>query len=132
MPTITRIYTLQQAAEHNKRDDCWVVIDGKVYNVTDYLDEHPGGDDVLLAATGRDATEDFEDAGHSNDARELMKAYCIGELDLSPPPPIEKEKAGLIHKIWDVCTIPSAQDYAILATIVGMSVAAGVFYLRRK
>nr|DAD31511.1 TPA_asm: hypothetical protein HUJ06_010362 [Nelumbo nucifera] len=31
MPTITRIYTLQQAAEHNKRDDCWVVIDGKVY-----------------------------------------------------------------------------------------------------
>ncbi|XP_010260586.1 PREDICTED: cytochrome b5 [Nelumbo nucifera] len=130
MPTTTKIYTLQQASEHNTRDDCWVVIHGKVYNLTNYLDEHPGGDDVLLTATGRDATEDFEDAGHSNSARELMKDYCIGELD--PFSHTEKEQTGLVQKILHVCTAPTAQDWVVLAAIVGVSVAAGMLYLRRK
>ncbi|KAL0408753.1 UNVERIFIED_CONTAM: cytochrome isoform A [Sesamum radiatum] len=80
MPTITKIYTMEEASEHNTKDDCWVVIDGKVYDVSSYLDEHPGGDDVLLRATGKDATDEFEDAGHSKTARELMEQYCIGNL----------------------------------------------------
>ncbi|XP_020270110.1 cytochrome b5-like isoform X2 [Asparagus officinalis] len=53
----------------------------EVYDVTKYLDDHPGGDDVLLSATGRDSTEDFEDAGHSSDARKLMEEFFIGEID---------------------------------------------------
>ncbi|MBA0556322.1 hypothetical protein Golob_026432 [Gossypium lobatum] len=52
MPTLTKLYTMEEASQHNTKDDCWVVIDGKVYDVTPYLDEHPGGDDVVLAATG--------------------------------------------------------------------------------
>lgn len=35
---------------------------------------------IVFIVTGRDATEAFEDVGHSNDARELMKDYLIGEL----------------------------------------------------
>ncbi|CAI9096440.1 OLC1v1032591C3 [Oldenlandia corymbosa var. corymbosa] len=52
----------------------------QVYDVSAYLDEHPGGDDVLLTATGKDATDEFEDAGHSKSARELMEKFCIGRL----------------------------------------------------
>ncbi|KAF2560168.1 hypothetical protein F2Q68_00014131 [Brassica cretica] len=52
MPTLTKIYSMEEVAAHNKQDDCWIVIDGKVYDVTPYMDEHPGGDDVLLAVTG--------------------------------------------------------------------------------
>ncbi|CAL5188559.1 unnamed protein product [Lathyrus oleraceus] len=83
MPTITNFYTIQDASHHKTEDDCWIIVDGKVYDVTRYLEDHPGGDDVILAATGRDATDDFEDAGHSKSARELMEKYYIGEFDTS-------------------------------------------------
>ncbi|NXT61678.1 CYB5B protein, partial [Chaetops frenatus] len=42
--------------------------------------QHPGGEEVLLEQAGRDATESFEDVGHSTDAREMLKQYYIGEL----------------------------------------------------
>ncbi|PHT40953.1 Cytochrome b5 [Capsicum baccatum] len=59
---------------------------GRVYDVTSFLDDHPGGDEVLLTATGKDATDDFEDVGHSDDARELMNKYFIGEIVSSTLP----------------------------------------------
>lgn len=42
--------------------------------------QHPGGEEVLLEQAGRDATESFEDVGHSVDAREMLKQYLIGEV----------------------------------------------------
>lgn len=42
--------------------------------------QHPGGEEVLLEKAGGDSTEDFEDVGHSTDARQLMAKYLIGEL----------------------------------------------------
>ena len=44
--------TLEDCKSHNKEEDCWLVISGKVYDVTEFLDEHPGGFDIVLAATG--------------------------------------------------------------------------------
>uniref|UniRef100_A0A8C0IHP1 Cytochrome b5 type B n=1 Tax=Bubo bubo TaxID=30461 RepID=A0A8C0IHP1_BUBBB len=44
------------------------------------LFQHPGGEEVLLEQAGRDATECFEDVGHSMDAREMLKQYYIGEI----------------------------------------------------
>lgn len=57
-----------------------------MYDVTSFLEEHPGGDEVLLTASGKDATVDFEDVGHSDDAKELMNKYFIGEVDRSSVP----------------------------------------------
>lgn len=42
--------------------------------------KHPGGEEVLLEQAGKEATEAFEDVGHSSDAREMMKRYKVGEL----------------------------------------------------
>eukprot|EP00268_Persea_americana_P036909 TRINITY_DN36465_c0_g1_i1.p1 TRINITY_DN36465_c0_g1~~TRINITY_DN36465_c0_g1_i1.p1 ORF type:complete len:135 (-),score=27.27 TRINITY_DN36465_c0_g1_i1:179-583(-) len=134
MPTITKLYTMKEAAQHNTQNDCWVVIDGKVYDVTEYLDEHPGGDDVVLAATGKDATDDFEDAGHSKSAREIMKDYCIGELEPSSPIlpelDISKVKPSTVatNKLMD----KALQYWAVPAAIIGISVVAGLLYLRKK
>ncbi|KAI5570071.1 hypothetical protein BDE02_11G000800 [Populus trichocarpa] len=50
------------------------------------MDDHPGGDEVLLSSTGKDATNDFEDVGHSDDAREMMEKYVIGEVDVTTVP----------------------------------------------
>jgi len=46
--------------KHNTRDDMWIVLRGKVYNATKYLDFHPGGVDELMRGAGKDATRLFE------------------------------------------------------------------------
>eukprot|EP00262_Sarcandra_glabra_P000263 TRINITY_DN10323_c0_g1_i1.p1 TRINITY_DN10323_c0_g1~~TRINITY_DN10323_c0_g1_i1.p1 ORF type:complete len:136 (+),score=25.52 TRINITY_DN10323_c0_g1_i1:61-468(+) len=135
MPTITKLYTLQEASQHNTKDDCWVVIDGKVYDVTDYLYEHPGGDDVLLSATGKDATDEFEDARHSKSARDLMQEFCIGELD--PSSDLSELKISTHedpadvtdNKLMDKKTL---QYWVFPAAVIGISVIAGLLYLRKK
>ena len=54
--------------------------DIQVYDVTKFLSEHPGGEEIMLESAGADSTEGFEDVGHSSDARILLADYLIGEL----------------------------------------------------
>ncbi|KAF5207633.1 Cytochrome b5 [Thalictrum thalictroides] len=81
-----KIFTLAEVSEHNTSKDCWLIMHGKVYDVTKFLDDHPGGDEVLLSATGKDATDDFEDVGHSSSARAMMDEFYVGEMDTSTIP----------------------------------------------
>ncbi|XWS35121.1 hypothetical protein CRYUN_Cryun21dG0099100 [Craigia yunnanensis] len=87
-----KVFTLAQVSEHNSPQDCWLIINGKVYDVTKFLEDHPGGDEVLLSATGKDATDDFEDVGHSDSARDMMDQYYVGEIDVSTIPKKTKYK----------------------------------------
>ncbi|CAK9442299.1 uncharacterized protein LODBEIA_P60420 [Lodderomyces beijingensis] len=75
-----KIYDLEQVSKHTTHDDCWVVINGKVYNVSSYIDEHPGGEEVILDVAGADATEAFDDIGHSDEAHEILAKLFIGNL----------------------------------------------------
>ncbi|KAL3633332.1 hypothetical protein CASFOL_022859 [Castilleja foliolosa] len=95
---MAKVYSLSEVAEHNTSKDCWVTIFGKVYNVTPFLDEHPGGDEILLSATGKDATAEFDDVGHSHDAWAMLEKYYVGELNKSTLPTINNPT-------------PSLQDY---------------------
>ncbi|KAI9066583.1 Flavocytochrome c [Trametes sanguinea] len=52
-------FTVEEVQKHNKKDDCWVIIDGKVLDVTNFLPDHPGGEKAILLYAGRDATEEF-------------------------------------------------------------------------
>jgi len=49
-----------ELAKHTSMDDCWIAIDGKVYDMTDFLEEHPAGPEAILEVSGRDATEEFK------------------------------------------------------------------------
>ncbi|NXN26954.1 CYB5B protein, partial [Nycticryphes semicollaris] len=71
---------LEEVGKRNSSREAWLVIHGRVYDVTRFLEEHPGGEEVLLEQAGKDATESFEDVGHSTDAREMLKQYYIGEI----------------------------------------------------
>jgi len=73
-------FTKKEVETHKDKKSTWIVIHDNVYDVTEFLEEHPGGEEVLLEQAGKDATENFEDVGHSTDARTLMKQYLIGEL----------------------------------------------------
>ncbi|CAP27717.1 Protein CBR-CYTB-5.1 [Caenorhabditis briggsae] len=72
--------TLKEISDHNTNKSAWLVIGNKVYDVTKFLDEHPGGCEVLLEQAGGDGTEAFEDVGHSTDARHMKEEYLIGEV----------------------------------------------------
>lgn len=64
----------------------------QVYDVTKFLAEHPGGEEVMIEVAGMDASDAFEDIGHSNGARDMLAKYLIGELDGVPPK--KQKKSG--------------------------------------
>ncbi|PIA52819.1 hypothetical protein AQUCO_01000589v1 [Aquilegia coerulea] len=76
-------FTLAEVSKHNNSKDCWLVINRKVYNVTGFLRDHPGGENVLLNVTGKDATKDFKEFhSHSSDAMTMMDKFYVGVYDL--------------------------------------------------
>lgn len=77
--------TAAEVAKHNSPKDCYLIIHNSVYNVTNFLDQHPGGTDVILPFCGKDATQAFETQGgrrstHSQTARNLLAQYQVGTL----------------------------------------------------
>ncbi|KAG6891715.1 hypothetical protein C0992_010118 [Termitomyces sp. T32_za158] len=76
-----RTVTLEELRAHKSKESFYILLHGKVYDVTKFIDEHPGGDEVILAEGGQDATEAFEDVGHSDEARALLPGMLIGEFE---------------------------------------------------
>ena len=137
----TRVISLEECQQHTREEDCWLVIHGKVLDVTGFLDEHPGGFDILISSTGwsaffdqlaaflcvleqpaspllahaspracwlcqgesaqthhlvllsvstrswwnagKDASEDFDEIGHSKAAQEMLDKWVIGDFEVS-------------------------------------------------
>lgn len=73
-------YELSEVAKHTQLNDAWIAVDGLVLDVTRFLSTHPGGPEILLEAVGRDASKDFEEVGHSSEAREKLREFQIGRL----------------------------------------------------
>ncbi|XP_034385190.1 cytochrome b5 isoform X2 [Cyclopterus lumpus] len=119
-------YTLEEIRVHSMSSDSWLIIHDKVYDITSFLEEHPGGEEVLLEQAGSDATESFEDVGHSTDAREMLQQYYIGEVHMDDR---KKEQAKDENEAnsgefssWTTWLIS-----AIAATIVGVMYRYYVF-----
>jgi len=79
-----KVYSLSDISQHNNAGDCWMAISGSVYDVTDFIPEHPGGDNILLGC-GKDATSMFnqrpnDGTSHSGRARSILENYKIGTL----------------------------------------------------
>tara|TARA_R110002050_G_scaffold68219_2_gene148024 strand:+ start:327 stop:593 length:267 start_codon:yes stop_codon:yes gene_type:complete len=76
------VYTEEDVAEHNTRHDCWIIIQGRVYDLSSWITKHPGGVAVILPFAGRDATKRFENAHDwaMSPAWEQKENLCIGKL----------------------------------------------------
>lgn len=73
-------YTLADVAKHNTPADCWASIDGKVYNLSNAAEKHPGGDKIYLSC-GKEATDMFKGVPkHSQKSTDALPNFYIGNL----------------------------------------------------
>ena len=78
------VLTAEEVSHHNTAEDCWVILNNKVYDVTNFLGDHPGGKKAIMVYAGEDATEEFEMLHASNVLKKyLAPEACIGELGQS-------------------------------------------------
>lgn len=77
-------YTLAQVGTHASAQDCWLLIDNKVYNVTSFINQHPGGSQMITNWCGQEATQAFNtqdgNGRHSGRAQQMLGSYFIGNL----------------------------------------------------
>ena len=84
MPPASQMLDGIEVAKHNSRDSCWVIIKGKVYDVTDFLDEHPGGAAIVLQYGGKDATEEYDPVHPPGTIeKNLDSSKHLGPVDLA-------------------------------------------------
>jgi len=74
------LISLDEVSDHSSQADGWMVLYDRVYNVTAFLREHPGGEEVMAEYLGYDATFAFRGVGHSEDAVEMLEEFLIGIL----------------------------------------------------
>ena len=84
-------YTAAQVSTHSTAADCWATVNGKVYNLTNYISAHPGGAAAITALCGHDGTSAFtgQHAGNSS-ALAALSSHYLGDLvtvtsDTTPP-----------------------------------------------
>ena len=81
------IYTPEDIAKHNTKEDCWISVNGEVYDVTDAIDAHPGGADAIIRNCGQDATDGFisrpngPKTDHPQSAYEWLDTMYIGDYE---------------------------------------------------
>ena len=75
-----RVISMEEVERHDTEESAWFVYDGRVYDATPFLKDHPGGTDSILLVAGTDATDEFN-AIHSTKAKEMLMEYYIGDLE---------------------------------------------------
>ena len=96
MSKVLELISASQVAKHNTKEDCWVTLySRKIYNVTNFLDEHPGGWEIIIPYAGKDVTAIMNDASlhaHSDSAFEMLdEEMLVGYMAN------EKEEKQLLH-----------------------------------
>ncbi|MEN9524568.1 MAG: hypothetical protein RL536_637 [Candidatus Parcubacteria bacterium] len=75
-------YTLAEVAKHNKSTDCWTTINGGVYNVTPWIEKHPGGSEAIISLCGIDGSLAFNGQhGGQENPQKALASFKIGTLD---------------------------------------------------
>lgn len=103
--------TQEELSRHASRYDCWMAIDGKVYDITQYVPYHPGGEDVLLKGAGKDCSVLFKKFHAWVNAESLLSRQLVGlYAGDEPAPPNAGAKASRAKE--------TATDQAIVETVV--------------
>ncbi|KAL8711585.1 MAG: hypothetical protein Q9220_003995 [cf. Caloplaca sp. 1 TL-2023] len=130
-----KLLSTEEIAKHNTAEDLWIVVDGQVWDMTEFAPEHPGGIGIILQYAGRDATEPYNEIhAPSLLLNILTSSKLVGTLDTatisdswSKPPPQQNPKVQLKNEKPPLSTLISTHDFEAVA---GKTVApkAWAFY----
>ncbi|KAH7046729.1 L-lactate dehydrogenase [Macrophomina phaseolina] len=107
---MAKVFSYDEVSKHNTAESCWVILYGHVYDVTSFLNEHPGGSKIILQLAGTDATEEYDPIHPPGILEETLPAEAkLGKFDESTLP--KQEQA------------PAAQQQAAQSAAVGGNTA---------
>ncbi|PWY65298.1 mitochondrial cytochrome b2 [Aspergillus heteromorphus CBS 117.55] len=87
-----KVFDAAEVAKHNTPESCWVILYGKVYDVTDFLSEHPGGARIILKLAGKDATEEYDPIHPPGILEENLKSEAfLGTVNADTLPKVQAE-----------------------------------------
>jgi cytochrome b5 len=129
---MSKTFTLEAVSKHNTKSDIYIIIHDKVYDVSRFLQEHPGGEEVLLETAGEDGTEAFEDIGHSDEARGTLEGFLVGDLVRQSSDPVRRKidterDAANLEKRTDLGSRNTARTSTYVLVLVGL-LASYVIY----
>ncbi|KAL4805206.1 FMN-dependent dehydrogenase-domain-containing protein [Aspergillus unguis] len=91
---MAKVFDAAEVAKHNTKESCWVILYGKVYDVTDFLSEHPGGSKIILKLSGQDATEEYDPIHPPGILEENLKPEAfLGTVDEATLPKPDTQPA---------------------------------------
>jgi cytochrome b involved in lipid metabolism len=106
--TMSKTFSQADVASHNKADSLWIVVDGDVYDLTKFQDDHPGGKKILQRVAGKDASKQFWKYHNDGILRKYQKQLQIGSLDSKPKPAAEPTPVAVPAKKEVVKAKPTA------------------------
>ena len=124
-----KMITEEELATHNTAKDCWVGLHNLVLNLgEDFLNEHPGGPDVVSCLAGKDCSKDFEDIAHSDSAREWASKFIIGYKEGAPE---ESQQLKAIPRAGDVSGGSAGGNNAMLIAVFMVLLAGAAFFFMK-
>ncbi|KAE8146704.1 FMN-dependent dehydrogenase-domain-containing protein [Aspergillus avenaceus] len=119
-----KLLSTQQVSQHKAPQDCWIVVDNHVWDVTDFLEEHPGGSSIILKYAGRDATKAYSEVHTPGVLKtNLPPTKYMGALDESTidddwikSSPIETPQVILDNEKPPLHTLINSHDFEVVAS----------------
>ncbi|KID75684.1 Acyl-CoA dehydrogenase apdG [Metarhizium brunneum] len=83
---MSKVFSTSDVASHNKGDDMYIIVDGDVYDITKFQDDHPGGKKILQRVAGKDASKIFWKYHNEGILKKYKGKLQVGSLDSKPKP----------------------------------------------
>ncbi|CAD7926402.1 unnamed protein product [Amoebophrya sp. A25] len=112
--------TLEEVAKHTSEDDCWVVVNGDVLDVTEFLPDHPGGKLAILTFAGKDATEEFNMIHPPDVIEKYAPKAVLGKLQEGGPAPAAAAPAAAVKGGAATTTVAKVPKGAAGMTLANM------------
>jgi len=122
------VLTMEEVARHMTASDCWMIVSGKVYNVSDYATSHPGGAEAITSFCGKDGTVAFSTKGgkgsHSESAQKILASFYVGNIGGNVSSvSVKGDEKQTVKDIVPKSAIPAAQTSKTVATLTLSEIA---------
>ncbi|CRK33666.1 hypothetical protein BN1708_016266 [Verticillium longisporum] len=108
---MSKTFSTSDVASHNKPDDLYIIVDGDVYDLTKFQDDHPGGKKIIQRVAGKDASKQFWKYHNEGILKKYQAKLQVGSLD-SKPKPVEPAPVAAAPQPTKAVVKKAAQEAA--------------------